>query len=190
MCVRSHRRVGLVDVLTTRAGGAKGVHSQISLVDVDGLDLVGLWQYGDRAGTGVDPPLGFCFGNALHAMSAALELQPAVHVAALYARHNFLVAAVFAWPCVDDLYLPATGFRVAAVHAMQITGENCRLVAARCRRGSPQTHLRRRSDHEATAASAALLRRCAELIAQPRVTSSFAISRMSGSSSACMVFVV
>ena len=51
------RRVGLVDMLAARAGGAIGVNAQIGGLDLDLVDRVNLGQHGDRAGGGVDAAL-------------------------------------------------------------------------------------------------------------------------------------
>ena len=65
------------------------------VVDLD-LDLLGLGQHGDRDGRGVDAALGLGLGHALHAVDAALELQPAVDAVALDQGDDLLDAAD--WP--------------------------------------------------------------------------------------------
>ena len=53
------------------------IRRSLLLVDVD-LDLVGLGHHDDRRGRGVDAPARLGRGDALDAMDAALELEPAV----------------------------------------------------------------------------------------------------------------
>ena len=74
--------VGLVDVLAARAAGAEGVDAQVGRVQLHLRGGVGLGQHGDGAGAGVDATLRLGGGNALHAVAAGLELQPAVHARA------------------------------------------------------------------------------------------------------------
>ena len=65
---------GLVDVLTACAGGTEGVDAQILGVQLK-LHFLRFGHNGDRHGGGVDAPLGFGFGYALHAVDAAFKLQ-------------------------------------------------------------------------------------------------------------------
>jgi hypothetical protein len=80
-------------VLPARAAGAEGVDAQLRRVERDGLVLIGFGHHGHGAGAGVDAALGFGGGHTLHAVAARFELECAVHVIALYAQHDFLVAA-------------------------------------------------------------------------------------------------
>ena len=70
-----HGRVGLVDVLSAGAAGAKRVDPQVGRIDRDVLDRIGFGEDRDRARRGVDPPLRFGLGNALHAMRPRFEFE-------------------------------------------------------------------------------------------------------------------
>ena len=55
--------------------GAVDVDAQVVRVDLD-VDVLGLGQHEHAGGTGVDAALGLGDRHALHAVHAALELQP------------------------------------------------------------------------------------------------------------------
>ena len=63
-------------------------------------------------------------------MGAGFVLEPGIGAVALDARHDFLVAAVFARVGGFHLDPPALAFGVARVHAEQVAGEDRRFVAA------------------------------------------------------------
>ena len=71
----AHRGVGGVDRLAAGTGGAEDVDAQVVRVDLD-LDLLGLGQHQHAGGGGVDPALRLGHRHALHAVHAALVLQP------------------------------------------------------------------------------------------------------------------
>ena len=72
------RGVGRVDRLAARARRALDLDPQVALlVDLD-LVLLDLGQDDDGRGRGVDPAGRFGRRDALHAVGAALELEPAV----------------------------------------------------------------------------------------------------------------
>ena len=81
----AHRGVGGVDRLPTRAARAIHVDADLALFDLD-VDLFGLGEHGDRAGRGVDAPLVFGGGHALHAVHARLVFE--VGVGALAHHHG------------------------------------------------------------------------------------------------------
>ena len=75
--------VGRVDGLAAGAGRALDVDAQVALlVDLD-LDLVDLGQDDDGRGRGVDAPRRLGRRDALDAVDAALELEPAVRAVAV-----------------------------------------------------------------------------------------------------------
>ena len=82
-----HRRVGGVDALAARAGGAVDVDPHVLLVHLD-VDVLGLRQHRHRHRRGVDAPARLGGGHALHAVHAALELEPAPRAAALDERRS------------------------------------------------------------------------------------------------------
>src|SRR5437899_10211307 len=126
----AHGRVGLVDVLAAGARGAVGVDAQVRRVDLHRLRLVGLGQCGDRARAGVDAPLRFRRGHALHAMTTRLELELPVDAVTDQPDHHVLVAAHFARTLADELGAPALALRIAGVHAQQVAREQGRFVPA------------------------------------------------------------
>ena len=109
-------------------------------VDLD-VDLLGLGRDEHTGGGGVDAALGLGRGHALHAVHAALVLQPRPHALSglggalaalgLHGDLDVLVAAELGLGGVDDLGLPADALGVAQVHAQQVAGEQGGLVAAR-----------------------------------------------------------
>ena len=71
----AHRGVGGVDALAARAGRAVDVDAQVVRVDRD-VDVLGLGQHEHAGGGGVDPALRLGRRHPLHAVHAALVLQP------------------------------------------------------------------------------------------------------------------
>src|SRR5690606_6212994 len=126
----AHGRVGLVDVLAARAGGAEGVDPQVGRVDLDRLAFLLDRNDRYRRGRGVDPALRFGLGHALHAVGAGFELQARVGAFALDPRDHLAESAVFAGIGRLDLHPPALALGVAGVHAQQVAGEDRGLVAA------------------------------------------------------------
>ncbi len=127
---QAYGRIRLVDVLAAGARRAVGVDAQVRGVDCLGLDFVHLGQHGHGAGRGVDAALRLGGGHTLHAMRARLELQGRIDAAARNAADDLLVAAVFAFPCAQDLDAPAHRFGVPGIHAEQVAGEDGGFVAA------------------------------------------------------------
>src|SRR5712692_1264134 len=76
------RRIGGVHALTAGSAGAKRIDSQIAFVDLD-VDLFRLRQDGNSRCRRVSSSAGFCRGNALHAVDAALVPEPAVDAPSL-----------------------------------------------------------------------------------------------------------
>src|SRR3990167_3553130 len=109
------RRVGRVDRLAAGPRRAKDVDAQIRFLDVD-VDVFGLWQHRDGRRRGVNAPLRFGFGNALHAVNARLEFHPRVNAVALDRGLNFLVAAFFSIRDGQDFDAPALKPGIALIH--------------------------------------------------------------------------
>ena len=103
--------------------------AQVLGVDLD-VDLFGLRQHGDRRGRGVDAAAGLGRRHALHAVHAALVLQPAVDPLPFDERDDFLDAAAAVSLRFRTSMLPALPLGVARVHAEQVRREQRRLVAA------------------------------------------------------------
>ena len=100
-----------------------------SLISISTSSALG--QHRDGGGRGVDAALGLGGRHPLHAVDAALELQPAEHPLAADRGDDLLVAAGLAFRDALDLHPPAARCGVALVHAEEIAGEEGRLVAAR-----------------------------------------------------------
>ena len=100
-------RVGGVNVLTARAGGAEGIDAQVARVDIRHFGFRELRHHRHGAGGGVDTPLGFGGRDALNAMAAGFELQSSIDaVAADFGNHLF-EAAVLAFVGAHDFHAPA-----------------------------------------------------------------------------------
>ena len=79
----------------------------------------------------MDAPLRLRFGHALHAVHAALELEPRIRAVAVDREADLLEAAELRLVEVDDLGLPAALFGVHRVHAVEVVRKQRRLLAAR-----------------------------------------------------------
>src|SRR3990170_6806705 len=119
----------LLDVLAAVAAGVDDIDPQLLLVDMH-VHVVGLRQHGDGGGGGVDAAAGLGDGDALDAVDAALVLEARVGAAAAHLEDDLLEAAAVAGVGVQQLYRPALALRVAAVHAVEIGGEEGGLLAA------------------------------------------------------------
>src|SRR5439155_628770 len=95
------------------------------------LDVLRLGQHGHGHRRGVDAALRLRHRDALHAVHAALELQPAVGALALHEGDNLFEPAEAGRARGEHLHPPALSLGVAAVHAKQLGGEETRLLAAR-----------------------------------------------------------
>ena len=156
------------------------------------VDLLGFGQHRDRRRGGVDAAAGLGGGHALHAVHAALELQPAVDAAALDERDHFLEAAQAGVARGHHLDLPALALGVARVHPEQLGRRTAPPRRRRCRRGSRAGRSSRRSDPWAAAASSSSPASSSRRVSSER-SSSVASSRISASppltsSSVCVDF--
>ena len=123
------RGVGRVDRLPARARGALDIDPKVALlVDLD-LDLVDLWQHDDRDRGRVDPPRRLGRRDALDAMDAALELEPAVRSVAVDLEDRLLDPAD---PCLvhaQDLGRESVALGITDVHPVELGGKQGSLVA-------------------------------------------------------------
>ena len=99
------------------------------VLDLD-LHLIRFRQIGDGRGRRVDAALRLGLGDALHAMAAAFVLEMLEDVVAGDAEDDFLVAALLAGAEGNFLDLPALIAGIVRVHAIEVAGEDGRLVAA------------------------------------------------------------
>src|SRR3977135_1750572 len=127
----SHGGVCLVDVLATRARGAVGVDSKIrGIIQYDVTDCARLGQHRYRASRRVNAALGLRSRDSLDAMPAGFELEPGVCALPDDAGDDLLVAAAISRAFGYHLPLPTLAFRVARIHAEQVTCEERRLVSS------------------------------------------------------------
>ena len=125
----AHGGVGGVHALA--AGAARTVHVDTQVVFVDlHVNLVGLGQHGNGGGGGMNAPLAFGLGHALHTVHARFELHDRIHVIALDLELNLFIAAGLGRRNVHGLHLPSVGLAETHVHLVQIAREDGRLVAA------------------------------------------------------------
>src|SRR3989454_11083488 len=106
------------------------VDLEVPIVDLD-LDVLRLGEHGDGDGRRVDPAARLRHRNALDAVDAALELEPAPRPAPVHEEDHVLEAARAGHAGVHDLDLPALALGVLRVHARQVRGEQRGLLAAR-----------------------------------------------------------
>ena len=125
----AHSRIGLIDVLTTRATGAIGIDAQIRIIDID-LDILDLRQDRDRGRRGMDSTLRLSIWHALHPVHAAFKLQAAKHAVAIDRGNDFLKAARIAFGQGLNLDPPALKLGIALIHTKKVAREQGRLVAA------------------------------------------------------------
>src|SRR6516162_11864219 len=78
----------------------------------------------------MDTSRGLGIGHALDAMDARLELQSREGSAPGNLRDDLLEAALGAFACRQQFGLPAAPRGIALIHAIEIAGEQRRLVAA------------------------------------------------------------
>src|SRR5882757_2430402 len=126
----SHGGVCLVDVLAARARGAVGVDSKIRGIQYDVTDCARLGQHRYRASRRVNAALGLRSRDSLDAMAAGFELEPGVRALPDDAGDDLLVAADISRGFGYHLHLPTLAFRVARIHAEQVTCEERRLVSS------------------------------------------------------------
>src|SRR5262249_10129406 len=101
-----HGRIGRVDSLTSRPGGAEPVHAYVLLADAHGHAL-GFREDGHRRRGGVDSARSLGLRHALDPVNAALVLQARIDAGPLDQSSDRLQAADARVVAVDDFYLPA-----------------------------------------------------------------------------------
>ncbi len=123
------RAVGGVHPLAARTAGAADAHLDLVRLDFQ-VNFLGLRQNRHAGGGGVDSALGFGLRHALDPVHPALVAQFLVHVLALDREHDLLEPAPLAAAAVHQLNFPSLPIRVAAVHPIQVGGEQRRFLAA------------------------------------------------------------
>ncbi len=87
------------------------------------IRFFGLWQDGNRYGTGVDAALAFGGRYPLYAVYARLKLELTVGVDATQGKADIFKAANFVRALTNELSFKAVVFGPAVVHAVQLTGK-------------------------------------------------------------------
>ena len=125
-----HGRVGGVDGLAARARRALDVDPEVAgLVDLH-LDLVHLGQDDDGRSARVDAAAGLRRRDALHAMDAALELEPAVGAVAGDLEDRLLDAADAGLVEAHEVRVEPVLQGIPGVHPQELGREQRRLLAA------------------------------------------------------------
>ena len=122
-------RVCGVYALAAGPGGAEHIHADFFGFDFN-IHFLGFGQNGHGHGRGVNAALRFGGRHALHAVGARLKFHVAVNAVAGDEGDDFLVAAHAAFALAHKFHAPAQAFRVAAVHAEQVSGEQGGFVTA------------------------------------------------------------
>ena len=126
---QAHRGVGGVDALPARARRPVHVDADVLRADLH-LRLRHLREHRNGHRRGVDAALRLGHRYALHAVHAALPAQVVEHVGAGDRERQLAETADLGRAGGDHLHLPAPGVRIAAVHPVQVGGEQRRLAAA------------------------------------------------------------
>ena len=121
--------LGLVDVLTARAGAAVGVDLQVLRVDVH-LDGVHLRQHGHGGGAGVDASAGLRLRYALDAVHPAFKLQAGVRPLPADEQACLTHAAELRLVEVRKLGLPAVRVGVHGIHSIETMRKERRFFPA------------------------------------------------------------
>ena len=97
--------------------------------DVD-FDFFRFGQNGDSGGGSMDAALGLGFGDALDAVASAFVAEFDPDTVTFDGKNDFLETTHLRAAEAERFDLPAALFGVASVHAVQVTGEERRFVAA------------------------------------------------------------
>ena len=112
-------------------GPVDAVHVDLEIVGIDlDVDLVGLGQDRDGRRARVDAALALGHRHALHAVRAALVLEPAPRVVALHEERDVAEAAVIRRLAREHLDLQAVALGEVLVHAVEVAGPEVGLLAA------------------------------------------------------------
>ena len=127
----THRRIGLVDVLTPGATGAIGIHAQVRRVDLDVDAVVDLRRDEHRGKRGMAPIARIERRFAHQAMHAGFGAQPTEGVGAVEADRGAFDTGHFAARGLDQLRGKSLGFAPAQIHAQEHFGPVLSFGAAR-----------------------------------------------------------
>ena len=114
-------------MLSTGTGGTEDLHLYIRRIDLD-IDILRLRHHGDRRSGGVDTSAGLGHRHTLYTVHAGLILEAAVRTLSGHDEDSFLHTADAGFINRHELRLIATALRVVDVHAVELCGEERRLV--------------------------------------------------------------
>ena len=126
----AHRRIGFVDVLAARTGGAERVDAQVGGIEHHIVDIVNFRHHCDGARRSMHATLRLGGRHALYPMRAGFEFQNRICALSDDARDDLLVAAHLAWAFRNHFHLPALALGESCIHAEQISCKQSRFVSA------------------------------------------------------------
>lgn len=122
-------RIGGVDTLSARAGGAESVLADIGHIKFD-IKFLGLGEYDDSSGRGMDTALRLGGRDTLDTMDTRLILERAIDLVAGEVEGDILISAGGALVEIDDVEFPMSLFGIACIHTEEVAGEEAGLIAA------------------------------------------------------------
>ena len=129
---QSNRRRRLIDVLTTRTGGAVYIDTQVFTAHLD-IHILCFRQDSHRDRRRMYTPLALRLRNTLHAVYATLEFQDGVRILPFDGAGDFLEPTQIRLIRIRDLRLPALALCKFQVHFKKIRRKESRFLAARTR---------------------------------------------------------
>ena len=126
----THRRIGRVDALPTRAAGTLNVDFELLRIDLH-VDLLGLRQHRDRHRRRMNPSVGLRHRHPLHPMNPTLEFELLIDIRARDQKNHLLEPTPLRRAAAHRLDLPAAPIRILRIGAKQLRGEKTRLVSTR-----------------------------------------------------------
>ena len=127
---QTHRRIGRVDTLSTVAGRAHHINTDILLVDLH-LHLLGFRHHSDTDGRGVDAPAGLGLWNTLYAVYAGLVFHDGISTLPGDHKCHTLHPANAGLIHLHQLRPPVFTLRIMLVHTVYLRRKKRRLITAR-----------------------------------------------------------
>ena len=126
----TNRRLGLVDVLTTRATGAEGVNANLVPIQHHVLIILNLWDHFKHGEGGLSSLLSIKWRDAHHAVHATFCAQPAEHIATTNLKGNATVSGALTFGEVNNLVRESVTLRPSHVRAKEHGGPVARFGSA------------------------------------------------------------
>ena len=105
-------RFCFIHMLPARPRGTININTQIFGADI-GIHFFGFGHHRNRGGRGVNAPLRFCGGHALHTVCARFIFQMAIDLIASNKANNFFIPAAIGGRFAHNFSLPAVHFGIA-----------------------------------------------------------------------------